>query len=374
MNKVSVCLILKGFHHGGVERVFESYFSAMNRENLDLHIVTHMKAYEPRKKLFEDMGFTIHELSPIHITRLTPQNFHEYRALFKNNRFDVVHNNFPEYLLPLYFAKKSNVSLRILHTHNDYRRLTEILSPLKRKVYRSIIDLNIRKNSNMLIGCGETAFRNTFGLEPSESKHIILNNAVDLARFAYDEETRKRIRTELGIGKECVVGHVGRYEDLAQKNQPFVLDVFENFIQKKPDSILLMIGEGKYREYVTKLAKDKGIRDRVVFTGAITNVNEYLQAMDYFVFPSLHEGLGISVVEAQASGLPCIVSKNVPKEACLTDKCRQIDLNKGAEYWADELIDMGVNHYREDYYKRKEMLSYDTYSCAEQLKRIYLGC
>ena len=252
--------------------------------------------------------------------------------------------------------------------------MTEILNPIKRKIIRKIIDLNVAKYSNMLIGCGETAFRNTYGMDPYGSKRMILNNAIDLSRFAFKEETRERIRNELGIGTECVMGHVGRYEGVGQKNQPFVLDVFEKFSQKNPESRLLMIGEGKGRKYVMDLAEEKGLGDRVIFTGAIPNVNEYLQAMDYFVFPSLHEGLGISAVEAQATGLPCIASDGVPEEACLTDRCKRISLNKGAEYWADELINMGVNHNREDYFNRKEMLPYDIYSCAEQLKDIYIGC
>jgi len=373
MDKVKVCLFIKGFHNGGVEKVFENYFSVMDKSNLELHIVTHMKAYEPRKKKFEEMGFTVHEFSPIHITRLSPKNIREYKALFDQYQFDVIHNNFPEYILPLYFAKKNHVPLRILHTHNDYKMLTDLLNPVSRTLYRMIVNANRNKFSNLLIGCGETSFRHTFNANSKEVKNgSILNNAIDLSKFAFNEEVRTRIRNEHGIGHEYVMGHVGRYEDVGQKNTPFIIEVFEKYLSLDPSAKLLLIGEGKGRKYVKEMAEEKGIDKSVIFTGAVTNVNEYLQAMDAFIFPSLHEGLGIAAVEAQAAGLPCIISERVPTEACVTVHCFSDELSKGAEHWAKCFFEIGRNQNRADSQNDARMKAYDIHSCAEQLRNIYL--
>ena len=337
--KKRIALFIRGFHHGGIEKVFESYFAHMDLSPFEIHVITHLENDPARTEIFRSMGCIIHELSPVHGHKLTARNLKEYRALFKNNTFDVVHNNVPENLLPLHFAKKTGVPVRILHAHSNYRANLKSKNPLKQKVFAAGFALNAAQATHLL-AVSRVAAESAFGAKRAQQA-FLLPNAINVRHFAFNKEMREKMRSELGISNEVCLGHVGRYENDA-KNQEFVLQVFRDYLAVNPQAHLLMIGDGPLRGQYETLAQDLGIKGQVAFTGALKNVADYLQAMDAFLLPSRKEGFGIVALEAQACGLPCLVSTHVPQEVAVTSLAHFLDIDKGTEAWIDALASILV--------------------------------
>ncbi len=336
-SKKRIALFIRGFHHGGIEKVFESYFTHMDLSPFEIHVITHLENDPARMEIFCSMGCIIHELSPVHGHKLTKHNLEECRALFKNNTFDVVHNNMPENLLPLHFAKKAGVPVRILHAHSNYRANLKDKNPLKQKVFAAGFALNAAQATH-LIAVSRVAAESAFGVKRAQQA-FLLPNAIDVRHFAFNKEMREKMRSELGINNRVCLGHVGRYENDA-KNQEFVLHVFRDYLAVNPQAHLLMIGDGPLRGQYEELAHDLDIKGQVTFTGALKNVADYLQAMDVFLLPSRKEGFGIVALEAQACGLPCLVSTQVPQEVAVTSLVRFLDIDQGTEEWVNALTSL----------------------------------
>ena len=172
----------------------------------------------------------------------------------------------------------------------------------------------------------------------NSDRFSILHNAVDPQEFAYREDARKRIRGELGIPKDAfVVGHVGRFNQ--QKNHAFLLDVFAEVARKRDDSALLLLGKGELVENVKQNAEALGLSDRVIFAGVRRDAALCYSAMDVLAFPSLYEGLPNVVIEAQANGLPCVMSDAITKEVLVNSNAVQMSLARDCAAWAEEIVD-----------------------------------
>ncbi len=369
-DKISICVFIWGFHNGGVEKVFENFFTRMDKSKFDLHIVTHMDEYTEREKYFEEMGFQIHHLSPVHVIRITLKNILEYHDLFKKHNFDIVHNNFPEKILPLYMAKKFNVPVRVLHSHNDYSVLAQRCTAFVRPIYKKIIKINAEKYATNCIGCGVYAANSVFGKQKMDlDGNFILYNAIDTEKFKYDINMRKKIREKLGFENDFVIGHVGRYEGKA-KNQEFLIDVFNTLLKYEKDAKLLLIGDGENRKSIADKVRHLGIENEVIFTGAINNVADYLQAMDCFVFPSLHEGFSIVTVEAQCTGLRGVISDSLDPEMNITGQFTALSLEKGPEKWAECILNI-KGYDRSDKSEELVLAGYDIGYEAKRLERFY---
>ena len=279
---------------------------------------------------------------------------------------------------------------KILHTHS--RSYASVYLPIAKKhglvtishahstsngkgmvaLVKNAMQYPIRYQADYLFACSEEAGCWLFGNKAVQSNRFkVIPNAIDSAKFKYDPEVRLRVRKELGIGDEFVVGHVGRLTPL--KNHDFLLRCFAEFAAKSPDSKLLLVGEGALRPHLEEQAKELDIADKVLFLGARINANEYYQAMDCFVFPSLHEGLGIAVIEAQAAGLPCVVSDTVPKRvdigAGLVQFC---SLNHLQGEWADHILMVNRND-RKSQVETMIASGYDIKVCACDLQTFYLS-
>lgn len=168
--------------------------------------------------------------------------------------------------------------------------------------------------------------------------YTVLNNAIDAEKYRYDCQIRNQVRDELKISKsDFVIGHVGRFNP--QKNHPFLIDVFKSVHDKNRNSKLLLVGTGNGQRNIREKVDGLGLSDSVFFLGNRGDVNRILQAIDVFLFPSLYEGLPLSIIEAQAAGLPCIISDSVPSECRVTDLAESLDLNLPIDEWANVVLE-----------------------------------
>lgn len=206
-------------------------------------------------------------------------------------------------------------------------------------LYR-IMSHNTRNVADYFFACSEAAGLDRFGRKVISGTHYaVLNNAIEVDRFSYDQDVRQSVRRELGYGpNQIVVGHIGRYTK--EKNHAFVLKIFYELKKLNNDARLLMIGGGPLHTQITQASERMGIFSDTVFTGVRSDVDQLVQAMDIFVLPSLYEGLPVTMVEAQAAGLPCIISDKVPPECILTEGLVDVlPLSAGAESWADAILE-----------------------------------
>lgn len=364
---IVIGIFIRGFHNGGIEKVFENYFTHMDLSSYEIHFITYLKNDPERKKVFLDLGCIVHELSPFRGHKINATNLREYQKLFSEVSFDVVHNNMPDNLLPLYWAKRKNVPCRILHAHSNYCIENHWFDKIKFSFYKYGYLLNASR-ANVLFASSEEAGLSAFG-KKNLGRCQILPNCIEIERFRFQPSVRERLRDQLGLGDALVIGHVGRYES-NHKNQEFTLALMRELLAKKRDCRLLMIGGGERLDEFKNAAADLG--DRVIFTGPVSNIQDYYQAMDVFVLPSRKEGLGIVLVEAQVNGLFCIASDRVPRESKISDYVKYLSIDHGTEEWVDEIL----KHYCHDRYVGTDPKRENRFSIEENariLEEIYKG-
>ena len=222
----------------------------------------------------------------------------------------------------------------------------------------------ISKYATHLFACGKEAGEWMF----CGANFEILNNAIDASRYIYNEETRALMHSQLGIEKdELVIGHVGRF--CYPKNHSFLVDIFDE-VSKKIPCKLLLVGDGELRHEIEEKVKEKKLDDSVIFSGIRSDVADLMQAMDVFVFPSNYEGLPVTMVEAQAAGLPCLISDKVPIECKKTDLVQQMPLACSSEVWAKKVLELS-SILRRNTYEEIKKVDFDIQENAAKLQEFY---
>ncbi len=231
--------------------------------------------------------------------------------------------------LDLHIAKKAGAQVCAARSSNasdggSFKSLA--VHRLGRFLYGKAVDVKIAPS--------DLAARYTFGDKAYESGQvIILHNAIDTGLFEYKPDGRNRVRAELGITDDTyLIGHIGRLS--TQKNHVFLLDIFDKIKQREPQAVLLLVGKGELEAQIREKASFLGIADSVIFAGVRADIPDVLSAMDAFVFPSLYEGMPNTVIEAQATGLPCIIADTITREADITGIVEYLPLNADADEWA----------------------------------------
>ena len=291
--------------------------------------------------------------------------------LFKEKKYDIVHSNIKS-VFPLRAAKKSGVPIRIAHSHS-----TSNPKEWKKTLIKNMLRPFSKKYANVYFACSELAGRWLFGNKTfDEGKVTIINNAIDVEKFIYNEDIRKKVRNELK--EKCkseinddtlVVGHIGRF--VKQKNHDFLIDIFNEMHKENENSVLLLIGQGTLQNEIKEKVDKLGLANSVKFIGQVTNANDYYNAMDVFVLPSLYEGLGMVLIEAQYAGLNCYCSEAIPKEAYLSNLLTQITLSESSSKWAEKIIDGQNKFTRKNMTEELKDSGYDIKKEAKKLEDKY---
>lgn len=250
---------------------------------------------------------------------------------YRHSDYQIVHSHLDKMSgLVLRAARKAKIPNRIAHSHNTSSEGGKIAT-----LYKWYVGLLIDKNANHLFACSQLAARWLYASKSRSS--TIIKNGIEFENFSFSKETRKEIRKELGINdKTFVFGHVGRFAK--QKNHLFLIEVFSDFVKIKKDSLLLLAGDGPLRSEIERKVKKLQIEKNVKFLGIRSDVDHVLQAFDVFVFPSFHEGLPVTLIEAQAAGLTCFISDNITSEIDLGMKLiHQLSLEDKTS-WIDYLM------------------------------------
>lgn len=364
MKKVLIIITTAFIRYGGLTTVMMNYYHHMDKTGLRIDFASTNVADQA---LIDDIAannsryFCLGDRRKHWLTYLI-----NLRRLLNKENYDIVHinGNSVTMLMEAYTAKICGVKSRIAHCHNSRsnNRLVTLVNGLLRIPFSFSYTLGIAVSKP----AGEWAYGN--------KKYIILNNAIDTDKYRFNPKIRERVRNELNIHGKYVIGNVGKLN--AQKNHSFLLDVFYEIRENHDDAVLLIVGGGELEKELKERCKALGIENDVIFTGMVNNPHEYLQAMDVFVFPSIYEGLGMSVIEAQASGLSCIASDKVPVETQVSDKIEYLSFEQSPMLWAEHILHLKSNNDRK--YTSKAAFEsicssgYDINSEANKLRKIYL--
>ncbi len=262
------------------------------------------------------------------------------RILREYGPYDVLHGHCHRFSgVNLWLAKKANTPIRIAHSHSDLR-ITANGWGVSRRMYSALMDKALERYATVGLAAGKLAAEDLFG--PTWETHPgrrIFFCGIDFSPFhqSYD---RDAIRAEMALDPtDRIIAHVGRFTE--PKNLPFVIDVFSQALNKDVNLRLVLIGNGPLQNEIQERASILGLQDHVRFLGSRPDVPRLLSAVDLFLFPSLHEGLGLAVVEAQASGLPCLISQNIPHEADIVPALiTRLPLSLSAKGWAEKALSL----------------------------------
>lgn len=284
----------------------------------------------------------------------------------RDNPYDIIHVHSGSISIlteVTFIAHKHHIEKIIVHSHCAGEKKT-----FKYRMIKLISTPILNNYPTQQIACSQAAGKWKFSKKVVENELVILKNGVELQKFAFNPEVRDKMRKKLRIDKDTyVVGHVGRF--CYQKNHEYLIDVFEQLKKRHHNSVLLLIGSGENLEFIKELVSVKRLEESVYFVNNVNNVNEYMQAMDVFVLPSRFEGLPIVGVEAQASGLPVLVSTNVSSELALSESVEFISLGN-KEKWTQRL----VTHINSKRIKTAEDLTQNGYNIevtVKELQKIY---
>ena len=326
-----ICCLCESWESGGIESFLCNVLTRLDMSGLEVDIVAAELDDSVFTEALKEHGIRFYELSGS--PRKVGENRRRFRGLLRERRYDVVHlNAFQALSLSyLHIAKEEGVAVRIAHSHNTALRKS-VTRPIKLAVH-SWARERYTKDATALWACSRDAAAFLFAADDLERRGFrFIPNGIDVERFRFDGAVREAVRQELGLDGKLVIGHVGRL--CYQKNQSFLLDMLAETVKKRPDTVLLLVGEGEDRPMLEERTRELGIRDKVLFYGAAEHVERLYWAMDVFVFPSRFEGFGIAVIEAQAAGLAVVCSEGVPAEPRV-DRCTALPLD--AEAWASRL-------------------------------------
>lgn len=357
MKKIKILYVIGSFTTGGVETFILNVCDNIDKNKFEIDFL-----------LFEDYDLSCkyklekYNSKIIYIPGIKKGIFkfilNNYRVLKKYN-YDIVHAH--TNYISIFTAISgilAGTKVRICHSHNSEFKINGAIVKIVSLLYR-ILPIK-------LFACSNVAGKKLFG---KKANIILINNAIDIEKFCYNEKIRRNVRKELGIENKFVIGNIARFS--YQKNHSFLIDIFEKVLTKNKEAVLLLIGEGELEEEIRFKANKMGILDNVIFLGARTDVNEILQAIDIILFPSLYEGLGIVLIEAQCAGLPCIISDTIPKEAKVTGLVKNMSLKQNSQCWAEMLVEFYNNTSRKDISREIINSGYDIRSIVKKIENYY---
>ena len=364
MGKIRILHIIAGFIGGGVEEFLYNNIINMPKEDYDISVITYDKLIKSCIDKFKKLDIKIFELNNSNVKDI--KNCKAIYNIIKENKFDIVHIHLTEFsMYPCFIARLLNTKIIIAHSHNIYVDSREI-ERLKFLVHKRITNLL----ANRYMACSRGAAISLFGKKNVQKNKVkLINNGINIERFKFNEDMRKSVRKQLQIEQdEIVIGNIGRFTE--QKNHRFILDVFEKISKVKNNYKLLLIGEGVLKEDIKEYALKLGLKDKVIFKDNTDRIEEIYNAIDYFLFPSKYEGLGMVVIEAQVNGLKVLASYAIPQEAKITNNMKFLSLKTSPEEWAKLII-------QESFYERKkiaetaEILKFDSRNTAMELDKYY---
>ncbi len=329
---------------GGVEAVLMNYYRNIDHTKVQFDFICDDDSINIPYDEITSLGGKVIFIPPY-------QKVFKYQRILKKvlkeNNYKIVHSHINTLsIFSLFAAWRAKIPIRIAHSHSTTNKLEK-----KKNILKQIFKPFSKLFATHYFACTKHAGNWMFG---NKKEIYILNNAIELDRYKYNIDIRNKIRKELNINDDTlVIGHIGRFVE--QKNHRYLIDIFNEIHSKNNNSILILIGQGPLESYIKDKVNKLGLDNNVFFLGQLDNANEYYQAFDIFLLPSLYEGLGMVLIEAECSGLLSYTSTEVPLEAKVTDNLYYMSLKDNPSIWSNNILD--------------SIKDYNRVSCEDIVKR-----
>lgn len=356
MEPIKLVQVLGFMDSGGIESSVMNYYRNLDKEKFSIDFIVCDGSTLPCRDEIENSGGKIYIVPHYkHIFKY----MREVKKIFRKNKYDIVHAQMNSLsVFPLFCAYREKIKVRICHSHSTAN---------SKEKFKNILKIFLKPFSKIFatdyFACSEHAGKWLYGKNiVKNNKFYIVNNAVNMVKFEFNESKRKEIRKKLNIDDCYVIGHVGRF--MPQKNHEFLIEVLYDLKKKINNIKLILIGDGRLEDSIKSKIVNLKLEDNVIFLGVTSHVENYFQAMDLFVFPSLYEGLGMVAVEAQINNLYVLASSAVPIEAKISNKIHFLNLNKNL--WVANIMKLKDS-------RSQKFIKFDNYNLFdinEQVKRL----
>lgn len=342
---VRVLNLFTVMNRGGAETMVMNYYRKIDRTKVQFDFMVHRQERGAYDDEIETLGGRIYRMCPIY-----PQNILKYKRMLnaffnEHKEYKIIHSHMSELGYFVFrVARQAGIPVRICHAHNTPVFFSETFLEKIKRIPREILARKIRRITTDFFACSLNSGYWLFG----KDKHIILmKNALDISRFVYKKDVATIIKKKYHWENKFIVGHVGRF--CPQKNHQFLIDIFYEIQKYRSESILILFGDGDLKENIQNKVKNLALEDKVFFMGNRNDVYAFYQIFDVFLFPSLYEGFGNVLLEAQAAGVISYTSKDVvPKTVCVTPLLKYISLTCSSREWKRIILSQGE-------YEKKDM-------------------
>lgn len=350
---------------GGIENFVMNLYKNIDKSKVQFDFLIHGERRNCNEEIIKKLGGKIYRVPfakkyKDYIKKTTKffiENGKKYEAIH-------IHCSYAISYFDAKMAKKYGIKNIIVHSHSSNTEIT------KRRIAQILLKDKLSKIANYKIACSEEAAKWMFSNKVIKNKQYqVIKNSINVDKYKFNTNIREKIRKELNLEDKLVIGHVGRLSKV--KNHDFLLEIFKEICNKREQVRLILVGDGECKEGLIKKTKKLQLLDKVIFLGNIDNVNEILQAIDLFVFPSIHEGFPLSVIEAQTTGLPCFISDVITKDVAVTDLVTFISLEKTQEEWSNIILG-NKQLKRENKSDIIKQQKYDIIDMVKQIEEIYL--
>ena len=320
---------------GGAETMVMNYYRAIDKSKVQFDFMVHRQERAAYDDEIEAMGGRIFRMCPIY-----PQNIHRYKQLLKeffdaHPEYKILHSHMSELgTFAFEEAIRHQVPVRICHAHNAPVFSCETPMEKLKRIPREIMARKMRSLATDFFCCSQVAGDWLFG-KHNRDKMVFMRNAIDASHFAYSLEKAQEAKQQFHWEDKIVIGHVGRF--CPQKNHEYLIDIFHAFHKSHANSILALVGEGELFNKIKSKVAALNLTDSVVFMGKRSDMNQLYWAFDLFLFPSFYEGLPVTLVEAQAAGLPCVISDSISTQTQITNDFYPVSIKQDTDVWVKEM-------------------------------------
>jgi len=366
---IRVLQVLPGLNRGGLETFVMNVYRAIDRSQIQFDFLTNMEHGDYSEEI-EELGG--------HIFYIPSRNkgFKRYCANLKSffykhgKQYRAVHYHESSLtsLEVLYYAKKASIPVRIMHSHNS-----SIMGNKLHYITHFLGKFFIKKLATHYYGCSDKAIKWMYQGTGVCKKAQLINNGIKTSDFLFDSDVRNDVRSKLNISNKIVIGHVGRFMEV--KNHRFLLEIFNNLLKSNADYHLMLIGAGELENEMKIKAQTMNIGENISFLGVRKDINTLMMGMDVFVMPSLYEGLPVTLVEAQASGLPIVCSDTISMMSKITPHYFTCSLQDTIDLWCNKIeTSLSFSHKRKESNDIVKKAGFDIETTVSFLSYIYSNC
>ncbi|MGN1310299.1 MAG: glycosyltransferase family 1 protein [Clostridia bacterium] len=359
---IRVLQVVNRMGYGGIETFLMNIYRNIDRSKIQFDFAVHTEEKGEYDDEIKKMGGNIYYFNSRRNGLI--EYYKDWNKFLKENASKYVaihmHASSLTTVLPIKLAKKHKIKNRIIHAHSTLQ------SGKIHNVLNKIHQINIKKYATDLFACSTEAGIYVFGKNP----FCLVHNGIDVLRYSFNQNIRQQVRNELEIKEnEVAIVHIGRF--VPEKNHKFLIDIFDKIDNINFRCKLFLIGDGVLKNDIEQKVNEKNLQNKIKFLGRRNDVNRILQGMDLCIFPSIFEGLPVTMIEMQAAGLPIFASNNISSETKISDLVEFISLLKSDEEWA-KLVLENMNFQRKNMSEIIEKAGYDIKSTINMILNIYL--